>query len=590
MDETVGSTDKENSKPKGKEFIRIMKYFRRKWLLVLCVFMTIILGASPFLLNLFLGNLVDTLSNPNFTNEELTDAILAIVYLLTAHNLVVVINFELRSIANPDFMYNLRDNIYKQLMRQDISYFDSTPTGVLMGRLSQDTAIIFQIYIDKMLMICQSLTQSFLGLILCYIVMWQAALLATVVIAICLIIYYYADKSIDKLWAECNSNRSDAASKANEILTSFRTIKSFDNEMREAKSYGKAVDSVDAVYKKTSIAQGLKDSVIMGIINLMVIAIIYLASHLIVEVPDSGYESGSIFTLAIQLLFGTQGISLCLSLSDDFKNARISAGKVLDILDLETGVDEKSGKKQLENVTGKIEFRDVGFKYNTKDDWAVRHLTFTVEPGQTVALVGESGCGKTTTLQLLQRFYQIQEGEILIDGVNINDLNPKYVRSLIGVVPQGPVLFSMSICDNIRFSKSGATKEEVINAAKIGNAHQFIMEIPDNYDTQVKQTSLSGGQKQRICISRAILANAPILLLDEATASLDTESEQLVQQSLENYRKGKTAILVAHRLSTVINSDKIFVYHDGHIAEEGTHRELIALNGLYSELVKFQLQ
>ena len=131
----------------------------------------------------------------------------------------------------------------------------------------------------------------------------------------------------------------------------------------------------------------------MGIINLMVIAIIYLASHLIVEVPDSGYESGSIFTLAIQLLFGTQGISLCLSLSDDFKNARISAGKVLDILDLETGVDEKSGKKQLENVTGKIEFRDVGFKYNTTDDWAVRHLTFTVEPGQTVALVGESGCG-----------------------------------------------------------------------------------------------------------------------------------------------------------------------------------------------------
>jgi ABC-type multidrug transport system fused ATPase/permease subunit len=271
------------------------------------------------------------------------------------------------------------------------------------------------------------------------------------------------------------------------------------------------------------------------------------------------------------------------------KKAKISAAKILDIIERVPKVDSHIGDT-LKRVAGKIEFRDVGFKYETRDEFAVRHLSFTINPGETVALVGESGCGKSTTLQLLQRFYEVDEGQIFIDDVDISTLSPHFLRTQIATVPQGPVLFSMSIKENIKYAAHEASDKDVAEAAAVGNAHNFVMELPEKYETQVQQMSLSGGQKQRICISRAILMNAPILLLDEATAALDTESEQLVQESLDRFRHGKTAVLVAHRLATVLHADRILMFQDGKVVEEGQHQELLAKGGLYAYLVKFQLQ
>ena len=323
--------------------------------------------------------------------------------------------------------------------------------------------------------------------------------------------------------------------------------------------------------------------------HLMQVMLVWHGSYVVIMQPYLGYQPGDILVCLMAMTFATMGISTALSLSDDFKKASVSAAKLLQIIETPPQVDRKAGGT-LDHVNGKIEFRDVSFKYPGTNQWAVEHLSFVINAGETVALVGESGCGKSTTLQLLQRFYEVTSGEILIDDVNISTLSSVFLRSQIAVVPQSPVLFTMSIEDNIKYSKNHATDEEVAHAAQIGNAHSFIMELPDNYKTRVQSTSLSGGQKQRICISRAILANAPILLLDEATAALDTESEQLVQQSLENFRHGKTAILVAHRLATVINSDRILVFANGHVAEEGTHSELLQRDGIYSDLVKYQLQ
>lgn len=289
------------------------------------------------------------------------------------------------------------------------------------------------------------------------------------------------------------------------------------------------------------------------------------------------------------VVFTACGVFSALSISDEFQKARDVVRHVCYIIELKPSIDVNQGRV-VDNIRGEVEFRDVSFKYQGCENYALRHLSLKIPSGKTVAFVGESGCGKSTTLQLLQRFYDVDEGQILIDDIDIREMSPRSLRKAISIVPQSPVLFTMTIADNIRYGRMEARDEEVAQAAVTGNAHNFIMELPDNYKTMVAQTSLSGGQKQRICISRAILSPTPILLLDEATAALDTESEQLVQQSLEHFRQNKTSIIVAHRLATVVNADAIFVYQDGHVAEVGTHKELLKKNGIYASLAKYQLE
>ena len=334
----------------------------------------------------------------------------------------------------------------------------------------------------------------------------------------------------------------------------------------------------------------MKDGVIIIIINSMLIGFLYFASWILLKKGGWGMENGDLFLCVSCILFTTMGVQQALTLFDDFLKAEVSASMILDVIEAPIEVNQRAGQVLDHPVTGKIEFRNVYFKYESSEQYAIKNLSFTVQPGETVALVGESGCGKSTTLQLLQRFYDVESGEILIDDQNIYELSPQYLRSQISTVPQSPVLFTMSIMDNIRYSKPNATEKEVYDSAEIGNAHSFIMTLPENYKTIVDISSLSGGQKQRICIARAVLVNAPILLLDEATAALDTESERLVQQSIEIARKGKTAITVAHRLATVINADRILVFKDGAIIESGKHEELLAKNGYYADLIKYQLQ
>ncbi|KAH0790056.1 ABC transporter family protein [Histomonas meleagridis] len=593
---TQGSNDGDYEL-KGGEFGKCIGLMKHKVLFVISIILSVLHGASPLLMNVVMGDMMNSMTtvtgDAGIDLDFITNLCIEMIVIIAIMTVIQILSMTARIIAGTAYFADLRLRMFENLVKQDIPYFDKVPTGVLVGRIAEDVVLIRETYVDKFSQVIQSAAQSIAGIILAFCTVWRVTLVCCVVIPLCAITFIVGSKCIDKLWIEYNDSSTACSTKAEEVITQIRTVKSFDCELHEFELYSQSLDSVYGVYKKTSLAHGIKDGLITLFVWLMIAVLIYYVSWMIVAEPYLGVQPGDIMILMMSMMLGTMGVSTALSSIDDFDKARISASKILDIVTRKPQVDNDEGADSIhgnKTIEGTIEFRDVSFKYESNDQYAVQHLSFKVNAGENVALVGESGCGKSTTLQLLQRFYEVESGEILIDGVNITELSPHFLRSQIAVVPQGPVLYSMSIEDNIKFARPDATNEEMQKAAKLGNAHSFIMEQPHNYHQTVQQTSLSGGQKQRICISRAILMDAPILLLDEATAALDTESEQLVQQSLEKIRHGKTAIMVAHRLATVINSDRIFVFKDGRVIETGTHKELLAKNGIYADLVKYQLQ
>lgn len=587
-----GSQDASDVKTTGFEVFKALSYFENKFLLSLAVISSMASGVMPVMMNLFMGDLTTTLTTSDDI-ADVTPVILRLSYINIAMVVIMTLSMSIRSYATPKLAADIRFVVYKSLMEQPISWYDEQSTGVLISRLSEDVTLVRETFVDKALTIVQNIVQAIGGIVLAFVTSWLVSLVCLVAIPFVLITFFVGEKIVDKLWIKFNEKSTTAASKAEEVITQFRTVKAYDGEMREYKSYADTLEGVDDVYKVTSIAHGVKDGLISFFGNAMTATVLFLVSFIIIKepnVPGPELEVGAAVKLMMSLMFSTMGLTQAAGFFQDFRKANISTAKLMQIIDLKPNIDRKAGP-ELTDVQGEIEFRDVGFKYPTRDQWAVKGLSFRINKGETVALVGESGCGKTTTLSLLQRFYEITEGQILVDGRDIREYSQISLRKHISVVPQTPVLFSMSILDNIKYSKIDATNAQVQEAASSGNAHNFIMTMSNNYKTEVQQSSLSGGQKQRICISRAILADTPILLLDEATAALDTESERLVQESLEKIRHGKTAIVVAHRLATVKNADRILVFKDGAIAESGTHDELINVkNGIYLDLIKFQLQ
>ena len=585
-----GSADEVNYELTGYEWLEIITFMKNKSLFILTCLFNIISCASPSILSLILGKLANILVDKYFpTGESFLESINDVSNLLLLAVFVIltctIIQFLLESYFMPQFLTDLHSTIMSSILNQDITFFEENQTGIILSRLTDDISNVHRAYTEKVLSFIRVIFQWVFGLIVFLFQSWKVTLFTLISFPLYALVHHFGNKSIDKLWLLYNERNTAVSAKAEEILSSFRTVRSFDAEYREYSNYKQKLTDVHEIVLKTSYVQGIKEFFSTFIQWGTASFILYYSS---LQAAKKEIEPGSIVVL--MSVFNNWSFSIIgiFSIITDFKKSNVSAAKLLEITKRIPKIDLELGDN-LNKITGQIEFKNVYFKYPSRDEYALKGLSFIIEPGQTIAIVGESGCGKSTTLSLLQRLYDIEEGEILIDNINIKNINPKYLRSQIAIVPQIPVMFSMSAKNNIRFGKPNSKRDEVINSSQIAYCHNFISNLSEGYNTQIKQTTLSGGQKQRICIARAILMSSPILLLDEATASLDTESEKMVQDALNDFRKNKTAIIVAHRLSTVRNADKIFVLDQGKIVEIGTHDELLNLNGFYTNLIKHQL-
>uniref|UniRef100_A0A8C6RUJ7 P-type phospholipid transporter n=1 Tax=Nannospalax galili TaxID=1026970 RepID=A0A8C6RUJ7_NANGA len=483
----------------------------------------------------------------------------------------------------------IRQKFFHAILRQEIGWFDINDTTELNTRLTDDISKISEGIGDKVGMFFQATATFFAGFIVGFIRGWKLTL---VIMAISPLLGLSA-----AVWAKILSAFSDkelaayakAGAVAEEALGAIRTVIAFGGQNKELERYQKHLENA----KKIGIKKAVSANMSMGIAFLLIYASYALAfwygSTLVIS---KEYTIGNAMTVFFSILIGAFSVGQAAPCIDAFANARGAAYTIFDVIDNNPKIDSFSERgHKPDNIRGNLEFTDVHFSYPSRTNVKIlKGLNLKVQSGQTVALVGNSGCGKSTTVQLLQRLYDPTEGMISIDGQDIRNFNVRYLREVIGVVSQEPVLFSTTIAENIRYGRGNVTMDEIKKAVKEANAYEFIMKLPQKFDTLVGErgAQLSGGQKQRIAIARALVRNPKILLLDEATSALDTESEAEVQAALDKAREGRTTIVIAHRLSTVRNADVIAGFEDGVIVEQGSHSELMRKEGVYFKLVNMQ--
>uniref|UniRef100_A0A8C4JCN9 Phosphatidylcholine translocator ABCB4-like n=1 Tax=Dromaius novaehollandiae TaxID=8790 RepID=A0A8C4JCN9_DRONO len=541
----------------------------------------------------FLGNISSmnlSLDIPDKLEEEMTRYAYYYSGIAAGVLLAAYVQTSFWTLAAGRQIKKIRKQFFHAIMRQEIGWFDVNDVGELNTRLIDDVTKINEGIGDKIGLLVQAVTTFVTGFVVGLIKGWKLTL---VILAVSPVLGLSA-----AIWAKVLSAFTDkeqaayakAGAVAEEVLSAIRTVIAFGGQDKEIKRYRKNLEDA----KRIGIKKSITANISMGVAFLLIYASYALAFwYGTTLVLSDNYTIGNVLTVFFSVLVGAFSIGQTAPSIEAFANARGAAYAVFNIIDSEPQIDSYSeaGYKP-DHVKGNLEFHNVCFNYPARPDVKVlKGLNLKVNCGQTVALVGGSGCGKSTTVQLIQRFYDPKEGMITIDGQDIKTLNVRYLREIIGVVNQEPVLFATTIAENIRYGRENVTMEEIEKATKEANAYDFIMELPNKFETMVGErgAQLSGGQKQRIAIARALVRDPKILLLDEATSALDTESESVVQAALDKAREGRTTVVVAHRLSTVRNADHIAVFKDGIVTEQGNHIELMERKGIYYKLVNMQV-
>jgi ATP-binding cassette, subfamily B, bacterial len=482
--------------------------------------------------------------------------------------------------------HELREDVFRHLQSLSLKYFDKRHTGALMARVTRDTQSLENVLVESIQMFFSNILLFFgIGAVLLYM-NWRLTLLVLLPAPLVMILTKVFWPRIMNVWRRAWHLHSRLTATVSDSLSGVRVVRAFAKEDREVQRFDQ--HSLELCQANISAEQMWVTFFpflffIVSVGNLMVW---YFGGQSVIR----GEMTLGTFFLFLGYLGTFYGPLQYMSRVADFLSRSLaSAERVFEVLDTESDVKDAENPVTIPRIEGRVEFKNVTFGYEPHKP-VLREISFSVGTGEMIGLVGESGAGKSTTINLICRFYEVLEGEILIDGVNIRQIAQKDLRSQIGVVLQEPFLFSGSIFENIVFARPGATCQEVMAAAKAANAHDFIIQKPDGYDTQVGERgqTLSGGERQRVSIARAILHNPRILILDEATASVDTDTEKQIQDAIARLIKGRTTFAIAHRLSTLRNATRLVVLKDGKIAEVGTHEELIGKKGEFHRLVQMQ--
>ena len=564
----------------------------------LLAYKTRLLGAGLALIftaavTLAMGQGVRVLIDEGFIGgsaDQLRDAARLIIGIAVLMAGGTYVRFYLVSWLGERVSSDIRQSVFDHLLTLHPSYFEENRSGEIMSRLTTDTTLLQTVIGSSASMALRSSLTFIGGLIMLLITNLKLSLMVLAIVPLVLVPILFFGRRVRSLSRKSQDTIADVGSYAGEIIQQIKTVQSFTQEQNEKVAFGLHVEQAFAVARRRIHQRALLIAAVIVLIFGGIVSMIWVGGNDVINGTMSGGELGAFVFYAIVVASAVATISEVIG---EVQRAAGAAERLFELLEVESLIRSPETPLSASSDMAEMDIRNVTFGYPSRPDInAIENLSLPIAAGQSLALVGPSGAGKSTVFELLQRFYDPSEGDIKFNGKDLRSLDLHSLRSKIAVVAQQPSLFSGDVMHNIRYGKPEASEEQVIAAAKAAHAHEFIIKLPDAYQSNLGEQGvrLSGGQRQRIAIARAILKNPKILLLDEATSALDSESEQHVQQALETLMQGRTTVIIAHRLSTIVGADKIAVMQNGTVVGLGTHEELLKKSKLYSRLAKLQFR
>lgn len=583
----------ENSKARGKIYGLL---FSDPWA-YLGTIPAVISGATPIFNYIILGYIINAMSE--YSLGELDDPLPRIGRLLIYQAIVAVITGICRGLTS--FMWiragahvaiKIRDEIFTNIMKYDVAFFDTHPIGALLTILGEDAAVVQECFGGNKGVQFQQGGQFVIGTAMVFVYNWKLGLVALALFPVVAIIIVLFHPHIAKHGQARFRNVARSMTIAEETLGAIRTVRGYNREEEDERRFNEQTALGAHHDKIITILLTVMFTIILILMWAVVLGDLYWGATMVDTTPGAHFGAGQLFSCFGFTFFGSFGLVMLMNGLNAEQRAIHAGARIMQLLNYQTHINFEGGETY-EPFVGHIKFENVSFCYPTRSVMALKNVTFEVKPGESVALVGHSGSGKSTCVQLIQRYYDVTEGIISIDGHNIKDLDPRWLHRKMALVSQDPILFQETVKMNVMYGvEKNKTDEEVWTALETANAKKFVLKFENQLSQMVgdRGSTLSGGQKQRIAIARAVIKDPTILICDEATSALDSESEKKVQAALDKILETRTGIIVAHRLSTIRNADVIYCFDAGEIKERGTHEELVAKQGLYYNLVKRQMQ